>query len=1013
MPPEPLPIVVASRHRFVVVEAAAGTGKTYFLERKFIDLIVHDGARVDQIVVVTFTEKATAELRGRIRNLLADLLAQVAPTSEAGERLHAAYRDFDRAAISTIHGFCQRVLRKHQPGFVSADNTNADIRQIVAHAFPVVLRRLLRDDEALAEWVCQHDADDLRSLVGRACAAALEGRKQAITASGGLDKVVATLVPPMLEEIAAVKVRGRWFDFQDLLRGAADLVGADDGVVAAAIRGDTPWALIDEFQDTDALQWRILSAIWMHPEARGLTVVGDPKQAIYGFRGANLAVYQQACHALGQAGGVTLPLGDNYRSSQAAVAAYNQLFASGFFSHLDYAPVTAKADPTMGLYAQGRALAPLVLWNTDDWDVRKAQALGAVVREIFWLCGRGDAVAASRADAAPTLREASGERALRYSDIMILAPNNRILAETAAQLRAAGIPVSIRGRQSVFSTPEAAALSTLLTAIAAPRDHSAMLRALRTMFFPPGDLYLVDERDPCVDWLVRWNALARRRRFADMFSDILATSKVTERLIIGEGGTRAVANVRQLLEACLEFVASGPVSIAELAAHVARLCDDDEDGETAHGLRIDLDGEAVRLMTCHTAKGLEAPVVMLLSFQRAAKPARGIVPFERDAQLWFTLARKDAGDGEGKALAALSAKQESERLAYVALTRAKVRTYVLGPMRLKTGGLVNDHFYMPIWRSLEAAKLGDAQCEVVALPPPAEAAAAAPTEVAIDAVLAEPPPMVEAVPTRSWQNHARGIKVVSYSSLKWRDDLVSASAEAGEAARHFGDEVVEEAMSANSSLPPDAMPAGRETGLFLHRLLELAPLPGRDEAFEAWADAAATQAGLAAASAEFGLASAHHAQALRLAFNALMQPLALGRAPTPLARADKLARELAFMTPLQPAAARSDMMVGVLDVLCEVDGRLWVIDYKSDVAAGADLRAAGAYVATNYGWQKMIYTLAMLRLARVSDEATFAQRFGGVGFLFLRSGLFVVETPSWRDVSQWQARLAQQLEAAW
>ena len=216
-----------------------------------------------------------------------------------------------------------------------------------------------------------------------------------------------------------------------------------------------------------------------------------------------------------------------------------------------------------------------------------------------------------------------------------------------------------------------------------------------------------------------------------------------------------------------------------------------------------------------------------------------------------------------------------------------------------------------------------------------------------------------------------------------------------------------------SPLPADALPAGRETGLFLHRLLELAPLPARDEAFEAWADASATQAGLATASGEFGLASAHHAQALRLAFNALMQPLALGRAPTPLARADKLARELAFMTPLQPAAARSDMMVGVLDVLCEVEGRLWVIDYKSDVASGADLRAAGAYVATHYGWQKMIYTLAMLRLARVSDEATFAQRFGGIGFLFLRSGLFVAETPSWREVTQWQARLAQQLEAAW
>ena len=391
--------------RLVVVEASAGTGKTYFLEHRVVDLILA-GAELGQILLVTFTEKAVAELRLRIRDLL-DRLARAAASEAhvdpgsywtiddaARTRLRAAVTAFDHAPIYTVHGFCHRVLI--EDAFAAQrlfDQTQVADEVAFDAAFDALLRerfarvapdrdllaafletgrtvdrlrgvllgcargghdarvRRRLDPEAVREaagalraqlgsearrnivlaalsaerrWVpdrlaeiadaldaCPADGSPVQLLAMldrvREAAALLAGRAgklpgdmaaalRAVGSTITLDEAIAAqLLPPLLARIGDDKAERGLFDYDDMLQLVwRALRGPRRDLLAARLRERTPWVMIDEFQDTDPIQWNIFRGVWMHPDARGLTIVGDPKQAIYGFRGADVQTYVAA-----------------------------------------------------------------------------------------------------------------------------------------------------------------------------------------------------------------------------------------------------------------------------------------------------------------------------------------------------------------------------------------------------------------------------------------------------------------------------------------------------------------------------------------------------------------------------------------------------------------------------------------------------------------------------------------------------------------------------------------------
>ena len=445
--PFPAELAALPRDRPAVIEASAGTGKTYLIEHLVVDRLVRGDARIDEMLVVTFTERAAAELVRRIRALITrvlrhepstdDALAPHTWTIDAGarDRLEAALRGLDVAPISTIHAFCQRVLTEH--AFASGRllaQSRVESRTAFAAAFDDVIRSRLDGELAslLAVWLAAgNDADgmeyllfqarrlrcdwaevydpervtraaqafaamplpDARAAVVRAISnkasqksilariddvhaattdcvahadparlladldALVKDRKDTFAylfrsdrLAGVRDKpgigpllaaveeLVAAAVPlamavaqrfgpPVEERLRARKRAAGQYDFDDMLLLVDEALRGPRGAeLAAALRRRYRLAVIDEFQDTDPVQWRIFRAIFLEgSDPRPLYLVGDPKQAIYGFRGADVNTYEDARSAVGPLGGIH-PLERNFRSTPAVIDTYNAIF---------------------------------------------------------------------------------------------------------------------------------------------------------------------------------------------------------------------------------------------------------------------------------------------------------------------------------------------------------------------------------------------------------------------------------------------------------------------------------------------------------------------------------------------------------------------------------------------------------------------------------------------------------------------------------------------------------------
>ncbi|HSN26303.1 MAG TPA: UvrD-helicase domain-containing protein, partial [Kofleriaceae bacterium] len=509
--------------RFVVVEASAGTGKTYFLEHRVADLVIA-GAELSQILLVTFTDKAVAELRMRIRDLLDRLSRAETPLpppdahsggsisgsepgcweldDDARGRLRAAVTAFDHAPIFTIHGFCHRVLIEDafaarrlfdQQQVADEDAFDDAFRALLRERFALVspdrellgaylqsgktvdnLRDLLlqcaRTDAeprrtfdpeaalriveavqaecgtaeqraellettkwkgkqryapdwldaigtALARWdgtaigaleVCEKLADN--KLANYAASATLAGALSSAGSVMSLDEAVAIqLLPAIVERIGADKAERGMFDYQDMLDLVDEALDGERGDdLAARLRTRTPWVMIDEFQDTDPTQWRIFSRVWLHEQARGLTIVGDPKQAIYGFRGADVQTYLEARDQLLGLGAHRVSLAENRRSTPALVDAVNTLIKIPLNELLDKEirydePVRAAAD-----ISTSDARPPLCVLQLESGAGKDelALAIGAEIERLR--------------RAAPVWTSRGVARAFSLGDIMVL-----------------------------------------------------------------------------------------------------------------------------------------------------------------------------------------------------------------------------------------------------------------------------------------------------------------------------------------------------------------------------------------------------------------------------------------------------------------------------------------------------------------------------------------------------------------------------------------------------------------
>ncbi|MGW0179221.1 UvrD-helicase domain-containing protein [Nocardia sp. NPDC003345] len=686
-----------------VLEASAGTGKTYAIVGLAVRYVAEAGIDIASLLLVTFSRAATQELRERTRDRFVAVAAALADpdaarsgtdelvrhlaTAEPVEvgarraRLLAALSDFDAGVIATTHSFCQRMLG--ELGLAGDLDPGARLVEEAGDIVDAVV-----EDLYLSRYA-RTPAPFTVKQAHRFVLAAVRDR-QALLAPDS-DEASAQRVA-FAEAVRAETERRKRLagirDFDDLLILLRDIL-ADPRRGAAAcrrIRDRYRVVLVDEFQDTDPLQWEILRRAF-HGH-RPLILVGDPKQAIYAFRGAEVLSYLDAVgHATARR-----ELTTNRRSDAGLLRALEQLLGGAALGHdeIVVAPV-APTQPWSRLTGPDELTTPLRLRclprtgagprgmsGFPNIHRQRARVAADLAADIVALLESGTELAAGagrRADTVPAT--GTGRRPIGPGDIAVLVRTHTQLDVVRAALERAGVPVVLTSGSSIFATRSATDWLWVLHALEQPhRADRVRLAALTPLFGHTA----ADIDAEGADLVGRVSAELRdgarlfaRSGFAAVFERIGAATRLAPRLLAVEQGERRLTDLRHLAQLLDEISATEGLGLTALTRWLSDRVRDPASGSVpGRGRRLDRDIAAVQLATVHASKGLEFPVVYLpFAWDSSADPKPATLLMHRDGVRVLDIGGPDApGWAARKEQADAESAGEELRLTYVALTRA-------------------------------------------------------------------------------------------------------------------------------------------------------------------------------------------------------------------------------------------------------------------------------------------------------------------------------------------------------
>ena len=1195
-----------------LIEASAGTGKTFTIAILYVRLVLGHGQPAGSplgqgidppnLLVVTFTEAATKELRDRIRARLAqaaEVFSEAADDSNpppetaliyqlrnesypdpaswpaCRKRLLLAAEWMDEAAVSTIHGWCHRMLSEH------AFDSGSLFRMTLETDQTELLDEVVRDywrtfayplspqlmEEVLGHWKTPADLrQSIRGLLnddhsagapgpdmGSAIERAVEARRErsdqlkALPWSQWRDEVTDLLkglgkslngntrnamlrawddlmawqtsddlLPQGLAKTGlknhtpdnlADKVKGdgplphhpafdaiaellafstdlpsaradilrhasHWVSerlesekqqrsemgFDDLLTRLDDAMQGPRGPqLAATIRRQFPAALIDEFQDTDPVQYRIFDRIYQvadNDPATCLLMIGDPKQAIYGFRGADIHTYLEARRDVQER---TFTLGRNFRSSQAMVDAVNRVFAYGDQIAPEGAFLFGKGDSTplpfqpVGANGTGRTwtvageIQPsLRFWTLESDDDRdKPVAKGAATEQVADTCASEVARLLSLGQQGQAGFAANDNpddlQPLRPGDIAILVNNRTEAGAVRAALRQRRIrSVYLSDRDSVLTSSEAAEILCWLRAFAEPRQLALARTALATptlgLPWQTLDQLLTDEvaLEREIERFLGYRQQWQDQGVLPALRRLLMDFQVPGRLLQQADGERRLTDILHIAELLQQdsLQLDGEHALVHHYTQILRDADTEDEHRT---LRLESDAGLVKVITVHKSKGLEYPLVFLpfgTAF-RAENQKQAFVRYHDRHGRRVTVFDPQPND---VALADRERLGEDLRKLYVALTRARHATWV-GAAALPDWQLSGLGYLLDA--SGEAR--GELASRLQALADGQPAIHVAPLPEAEETHYAEEAPETLGPALVSHREAREDWWIASYSSIEYSglagtgvpfvDEVEDAETQnLLEEARQQADE----APAVPERLNQHHFPRGAGPGTFLHELLE-------------WC----TAQGMAEIAADPMRLRDQLARRCRLrGWSEWVEPLehwllAIIRQPLPLdreqARDDRHSVSLRSLTILRPelefwfesrrvslreldslvrrhtlnSADRpqvdnqtfNGMLKGFIDLVFEHGGRYYVLDYKSntlgDDNSAYTRQAMGEVILEKrYDLQYVLYLLALHRLlkARVPDYE-YDRHIGGAVYLFLRgieaptSGVFADKPP--------------------
>ncbi|MGB0093211.1 MAG: UvrD-helicase domain-containing protein [Solirubrobacteraceae bacterium] len=1070
---------IERREGDLLLDAAAGSGKTSVLVERFVRVVLDDDLPVTSILAITFTDKAAAELRDRIRSRLRELGCT------------AAARATEGAFISTIHGFCSRLLRAQalaaglDPAFGVLDQAQA--WQLADQAFDDALEDLTRNASGGVELLASYGPGPLRGAIlgtyselrsrGQsepmlptlgAVSVDLEGARselsqaakkalselgllaepsvrvqQALKRLSGCEQLLAAAAPwpGDLDELALPGGNGAalstpvciaygealarfrsvcelvraerahalldrllrdfgtrygrrkrersGLDFEDLELIALSLLSGNEEL-RERYRERFGQIMVDELQDTNHVQLQLIEQL----SSGNLFTVGDAQQSIYGFRHADVELFERRGERLAEIG-ARVTLQTNFRSRREILDVLNRAFAPELGER--FTPLRAGRDEPPA----NRPLVELLIadkgadWASEGlaapWRLAEARALAVRIGELI---GSGTSP----------------------REVVVLTRATTDLRVYERALEERGVPTYVIGGRGYWSHPQVLDMVAYLRALANPRDEEALYTVLASPLVgvsvdalvvlgaagrsagrdpwwvlrePEGRLddLGVDDRDK-LHWFSGWFAAERRAAgragIEELIGRALSQTGYDLGMLALPGGERRLANVRKLMRLGLEYEGQGGFGVRGFLELVRGRTF----GPDARESEAPVEGEAldaVRLMTIHRAKGLEFETVCVADLGRSPRWGGELLRVGCDGRFGLRLAQPGTGRREPaldyKALGEerqRGEEHEERRLFYVAMTRARERLIVSGAAKLDALGSPGNGGSAPIaWiapalvpeiaslvgerdRSTDAGvqwsivSPTDAVDEPRTLPAPeCSPVAPAPAPPAVPQP-PEPPP----------------VATLSYSSLGEYERC---------GYRFYAERVL--------GLPPLAPRGGAgaglgptERGILVHALLERLdfrrPLRPSPEAIAV----AAERAGLAGRGPYEDVVE-------------LVEAFAGSELCARLARATDVRREQRFSFLIDGGV----MITGALDALArEPGGRMLVVDYKSDRLEGAD---PGELVARQYATQRLIYAVAALRSGSSEVEVVHT-------FLELPAGP-VTETFSARDRANLEHQLSE------
>lgn len=1181
-----------------LIEASAGTGKTFTISALYLRLILGHGGEESgfgrellppQILVVTFTDAATKELRDRIRTRLAEaaryfrgeidapdalveeLRDQFAPEQWAAcaGRLDIAAQWMDEAAVSTIHGWCQRMLREHafdsgslftqtletdhsdllgevlrdywrlfcypmhgdalnwvranwsgpaalmprvralfgssrQPA--NAEQTPAqmieacllerrqalvqlkapwlqwaqELREICLQgvASKTVDGRKMQARyfepwfEKLSAWAADEDQEQLdlgtgfTRLTPDGMAEAWKGvapQHPGLDAMPGLKAALDALPSP---DAAVLQHAAHWVSvrfeeekrrraemgFDDMLLRLDSALQADGGDrLATLIREQFPVALIDEFQDTDPVQYRIFETIYRIEDNcpdTGLFLIGDPKQAIYAFRGADIYTYLRARQATA---GRLHTLDTNFRSSHAMVKAVNHVFEraelrdSGrgafLFREGSENPVPFVSVKSQGrkevLQLDGQPVSALTLWQLPSEQplsdaVYRQYLAAACASQIVELLNGG------QQGRCGFIKDGEALRGVLPADIAILVRDGKEAQAVRRELSSRGVrSVYLSDKDSVYAAQEAHDVLAWLKACAEPDVERPLRAALAciTLDLPLVELERLNQDELAWERRVMqfrgYRETWRKQGVLAMLRRLLHDFELPQALIARPDGERVLTNVLHLSELLQQAAAEldgEQALIRHLAEHLAL---SGQAGEEQI-LRLESDEQLVKVVTIHKSKGLEYPLVFL-PFICSAKPVDG-----SRLPLHFHDA---AGNAQVslKPTPELIAQADDERLAedlrllYVALTRARHACW-LGVADLKRGNSNRSVLHLCALGYLlgggamlaESAGLQSWLAEV---------------QQGCDALQCDPVPAADAAhfypplnqatllePLIPGRRAAENWWIASYSALRIGDSLSPAEAPESALAQKLSDderldpEAPREVLLSGGDI--HRFPRGPNPGTFLHGLLEWAGSEGFKADPEAIKDAVARRCNRRGWQGWIETLSdwLQHLQDEPLRLNNGQPAVVLSELSqyqiemefwfashkVDVVQMDTLVRQHTHGGAARAGAEPSllnGMFKGFIDLTFEHQGRYYVADYKSnwlgtDDSAYTEQAMTASILDNRYDLQYVLYLLALHRQLKARLPGyDYDQHMGGALYLFLRGtraqgqGVFFTRPP--------------------